>query len=325
MQVFRSEIKVGLLIVISFAFFVAGVFLLSGLRTIWEDKKSLELIFPYADGITKGSPVWYAGFEVGDVTDIRIAKGVKDRIALTVKIASQAHVKKDSRTDIRSLGLMGAKYVEISPGTPEAPELAPGETLEGQSPSSLSEIMETGQQVATNVAQLIQEAKLLVQDLRSDSSVKAVIENANGLLVDMRKQVKEVGPILRTLNDTGANVKRVSDEGGKEVTALLRELRDTNRSVQKRLETVEAQLTRTLASASDAAGGAKSILTSSEEDITSLLKHLNETTKHLEALSDDLRSHPWKVVWKSDGDGDTTPTGTEQWREKGRIGPNGKK
>src|SRR5512135_2119380 len=127
MQVFRSEVKVGLLILVAFILLSAGVFITSDIRTLWDKKKTLVLLFPYADGITKGSPVWYAGFEVGQVTDIRIAQGAKDRIALTVKIAPEARVRKDSRTDIRSLGMMGAKYVEISPGTPESPELAPGE------------------------------------------------------------------------------------------------------------------------------------------------------------------------------------------------------
>jgi phospholipid/cholesterol/gamma-HCH transport system substrate-binding protein len=332
MQVFRSEIKVGLLIVLSFVLFLIGIFIVSDIGSIWNKKKTLVLVFPYADGITRGSPVWYAGFEVGEVTEIRISQEIKDRIALTVRISPQARVRKDSRIDIRSLGMMGAKYVEISPGSPESPELGPNDVLEGQGAASLSEILETGQRVASRVLDLVQEANALVHEIRTEYPLKQVIDNANGLLVDARSRVKEIEPVVRKVNnfadsltETGKNVKQASGEGGKELVALLQELRDTNKGLQKRLENVEAELTKTLGAASGVAGEAKSILTSNKDDIASLVKHLNETSRHIEALSEDLRAHPWKVVWKEEGTSDTAPGGTEQWREKGRIGPYGKK
>ena len=69
MQVFKSEIKVGLLVLISFVLFVVGIFVVSDVRSLWDKKKTLTILFEYADGITAGSPVWYAGFEVGGVKE----------------------------------------------------------------------------------------------------------------------------------------------------------------------------------------------------------------------------------------------------------------
>ena len=63
MQVFRSEIKVGLLVLISFVLFVIGIFVVSDVRSLWDKKKTLTILFEYADGITAGSPVWYAGLK----------------------------------------------------------------------------------------------------------------------------------------------------------------------------------------------------------------------------------------------------------------------
>lgn len=325
MQVFRSEIKVGLLVLVSFVLFVIGIFVVSDIRSLWDKKKTLVVMFPYADGITRGSPVWYAGYEVGGVSDIRIARDRADRIAVTIRIAPEARVRKDSRCEIRSLGMMGAKYVEITPGSPDSPELAPGEVLDGRSPSSLSEIMETGQQVAARLVELVQEAKNLVHEVRTEYSLKEAVQNASGLMADLRAQTAELGPIMK-------NMKQVTGDGGKELVALVKELRDTNRDVQKRVQNVESELSRTLGQAgrgfAEAEGcvrDVKSIVVSSEEDINSVLRHLNETSRNLEALSGDLREHPWKVVWKADGAARTTPSGAERWREKGRIGPYEKK
>jgi len=340
MQVFRSEIKVGLLILVAFMLLSAGIFITSDIRTLWDKKKTLVFLFPYADGISKGSPVWYAGFEVGEVTDIRIAKDARDRIAVAVKIDPQAQVRRDSRIEIRSLGMMGAKYVEISPGSPDSPEVAPGEIFEGKSPASLSEVIATGQQAAAHLVDLIRETQGLVHDVRSESSIKEVIENANGLLVEMRGRgedlkvlVQKLDKFADSLNVTGQHLKNASGEGGKEFTAFLKELRDTNRSIQKRLENVETQLTKTLdqagksfAEAEGTVQGVSSLVSSGEKDILSLLRNLKETSRHIEALSEDLRSHPYKVIWKEEGSYDVVnPKGSEQWREKGRIGPHGKK
>jgi phospholipid/cholesterol/gamma-HCH transport system substrate-binding protein len=324
MQVFRSEIKVGLLVVISFILFVIGIFVVSDVRSLWDKKKTLVILFQYADGITAGSPVWYAGFEVGGVKDIRLAPGIADRIAITVRISPDARVRKDSRAEIRSLGMMGAKYVEISPGSPGSPELASGDVLEGTSPASLSEIIETGGKVASGLVDLVQEAKEFVYEVRNEYKVKETIQNANALLVQVKEHTVDLGPIMK-------DIRQVSGQGGKELVALIREVRDTNRDVQKRLATIETELTRTLeqagrgfSEAEQAVKGFHSILDSNEDNIASLISHLNETSRHLEALSEDIRLHPWKAVWKTDGAVDSA-SDAAQWREKGRIGPYGKK
>jgi phospholipid/cholesterol/gamma-HCH transport system substrate-binding protein len=324
MQVFRSEIKVGLLVLTAFCLFVVGIFVVSDLRSLWDKEKTLTILFQYADGIAKGAPVWYAGFEVGGVKSIQIAPGVADRIAITVKVSPDAQVRKDSRAEIRSLGMMGAKYIEISPGSADSPELVSGDTIEGKSPASLSEIIATGGKVASGLVDLVEEAKTLVYEVRTQYSTKETIQNANGLLSDVRKNMADLGPIMK-------NLRRVSGEGGDELVKLIREVRDTNRDMQKKLGSVETEIARTLgeankglAEAHDTVKGVHSILSANEDNIGSVIAHLNETSGNLEAWSEDIRLHPWKVIWKADGTVDPASSAA-QWREKGRIGPYGKK
>jgi hypothetical protein len=68
--------------------------------------------------------------------------------------------------------------------------------------------------------------------------------------------------------------------------------------------------------------GVRTVIDSNKDNMDSILGHLNETSRNLEALSEDLRLHPWKVVWKADGK--IGHTNGAQWRQKGRIGPYGK-
>jgi ABC-type transporter Mla subunit MlaD len=218
--------------------------------------------------------------------------------------------------------MMGAKYVEISPGSPESPELDSGAVLEGKSPASLSEIIETGGKVATGLVDLVQEAKDLVSEVRNEYTIKETIGNANALLIQLREHTADLGPIMK-------NVRQVTGQGGNEFVSLIKEVRDTNKDLQKRLGSIEAVLTKTLGEANrefseaeEATKGLRSIIDTNEDGIASIVSHLNETSRHLEALSEDIRLHPWKVVWKTDGAVDAS--NAAQWREKGRIGPYGK-
>lgn len=339
MEVFRSEVKVGLLILVSAVVFTVGLLMVSNIRSLWDAKKSYIFLFPYADGITTGSPVWYAGLEVGEVTEIKIATQANDRISVTVKVKPEARLRKDSKVAIRSLGMMGSKYVEMSPGSPGAAEIPNGGVLEGESPTSMTEVIETGKEVAVRLVKLVEETQTLVHEIRTESSFKEAIQNANGLMMDMRSQANNLTPILKrvasfadSLDEMGKNLKGVTGAGGKDLTALLKELRETNLDAQKRIGKVETELTKTLGTiqkgvieAQSCVSGVRGVVASSEDDVVSLLKHLNETSKNLESLSEDLKHHPWKVVWKEDGSRPAvSAVGTEQWRDKGRIGPHGK-
>lgn len=351
MEAFRSEIRSGVLILVSAVILAVGIFLISDIRTFWEEKRDLVVLFKYADGISKGSPVWYAGMEVGEVTKVAMAPGREDRIAISLRLDPQVRVRKDSRAYIRSLGMMGAKYVEVSPGTPQAPELQPGEILEGETPVSMSEILETGQRIATGLEQTLGEIQGMIREIRAGGTIPQTVQSASLFLEELRQRNRDLEHIFRKVEEllgtSQGSLKRLSvslegvahqmnqalGRGGEELVALLQELRETNRSLQERMGKLEAHLLPVLGQAHDGlvetkglVQDARQILDVNDQNLYLLLLQLEETSKHLQALSEDLRAHPWKIVWKQDGDLSlgAPPKGPEEWRLRGRIGRHGK-
>lgn len=336
MEIFRSETKAGLLIVISGILLAMAIFIVGDLRTLWEGKKTIVLLFKNADGISIGSPVWYAGFEVGEVSELGIIHGTIDRIALTVRIDPEARVREDSKAYIRNLGMMGAKYVEISPGSRGAPELADGDVLEGETPTSLAQMLETGENVARDLQETIRDVQVLIRNFQGEASVRAVIENANTFLVDMQHRGKDVERILQkaeallssaegsiqsvasSIEGTSQSVNEVAKDGGEELIALLGELRRTNQELQNRIANLEQQLTPVFAQANtdlkEAEGlirDVRDVVEANDQNLYLLVFHLKEASRYLDSLSEDLRANPWKIVWKSKGSSD----------ERGGFGP----
>jgi phospholipid/cholesterol/gamma-HCH transport system substrate-binding protein len=335
MEVFRPSIRAGLLILVAAVVLSIGIFTVGNLRSRWEHKKNLLLNFQYADGIETGSPVWYAGYKVGEVEDIRIAHGATDFIAITARIDPRARVRTDSRAFIRNLGMMGAKYVEITQGSPDAPELSPDEVLKGESPASISEVIESAQQIALQLQGTTKEIQEWVHELRTDLPIQATLNNANAFMTDMRERSKDLEALLRSvtklaesLQVTSKDVQRTAQQGGTQLLALLSELRDTNRQMQGSLGRLDGQLHGVLGQAHHdltEAGGliqdVRTVVDANDPNLFQFIHHLKETSRHLEILSEDLKTNPWKVVWKGDGSTEgSTRAKPEEWREKGRIG-----
>ena len=107
-----------------FGFFVITVFvwflwvLTSSVIHLSINTYDLKASFSSVDGISVGSDVKIAGVKVGEVTAIEVDS--KTFIAKTeFKIISKFKIPTDSSASIQSSGLLGGKYIELSPGFEE--------------------------------------------------------------------------------------------------------------------------------------------------------------------------------------------------------------
>jgi len=76
---------------------------------------SIEARFSNASGLIVGSQVSIAGVPIGSVTEMKLAKDFSAIVGL--KIQKQYPLPIDSIASIRGHGLLGDKYVSISPGS----------------------------------------------------------------------------------------------------------------------------------------------------------------------------------------------------------------
>ncbi|CAN5650351.1 hypothetical protein BH23GEM10_BH23GEM10_12600 [soil metagenome] len=110
------------------------VFSLDRLIERFRSTYHLVAVVPAAPGIAAGSPVWIGGKEVGTVSELAFMTRGPDasaRIALTLRLPTglQPQVRADSRVRFASARMIGTRSVDILPGSPDQPALAPGDTL----------------------------------------------------------------------------------------------------------------------------------------------------------------------------------------------------
>jgi len=120
--------------------FLVGLFVLLGIGAITYltlkvgtgsliqgDTYLLESRFANAGGIHPGSTVLMSGVTVGRVEAVRMEPSDYSAI-VTMKIVSALHLPTDSMASIKTSGLIGDKYVGLSPGADEN-FLKPGDRI----------------------------------------------------------------------------------------------------------------------------------------------------------------------------------------------------
>lgn len=176
------EVKVGAFIVAGLALLVVFVFAIGDLSTAFQPGYRLNVLFDSANGITDGSPVQYAGVEVGKVQSVKIfyPKGGagSPKVQLTVRLPSHVKIRSDDQASISTFGLLGEKYLEIVPGPGQGMELGPQGQLFGKPPVSTERIMERSNDVLTEFKQTLQGLNSLVGDPEARIYLKEAMQEA---------------------------------------------------------------------------------------------------------------------------------------------------
>jgi phospholipid/cholesterol/gamma-HCH transport system substrate-binding protein len=134
----RTELIVGI-------FVVAGVICLGYLAIRLGKVEILgnQGYIVYADfasvaGLKPGDSVEIAGVKIGRVERISLAE---DRARLALRIDDELKLPEDTIASVRSRGLIGDKFVLLSPGASDKPLGPEGQIRETESPPDISDLI----------------------------------------------------------------------------------------------------------------------------------------------------------------------------------------
>ena len=137
------ELKVGIFIMIGIAILFIIVFSIGDINLV-KRGYNINVDFNFVDGIGGSAPVRLSGVGVGQIDGLKIyynEKEKKTKAQLRAWIKEGVKVDEAAVASINSLGFMGEKYLEISPGTGEK-FLKDGDTLNGHDPVSMNRVFE---------------------------------------------------------------------------------------------------------------------------------------------------------------------------------------
>jgi phospholipid/cholesterol/gamma-HCH transport system substrate-binding protein len=129
-----DQLRVGGIIIAALAIIGFAVFKLGQAANLFSKRYELVVYLPAANGLRQGGSVTLAGQLVGTVKEIEFLPVDYDttrnlRVVARIDRSLRDQIRRDSEARLRTMGLLGDKVLDISPGTPAYPVLQPGDTI----------------------------------------------------------------------------------------------------------------------------------------------------------------------------------------------------
>ncbi|MGH7770487.1 MAG: outer membrane lipid asymmetry maintenance protein MlaD [Candidatus Binatia bacterium] len=134
----RTEIFVGIFVLLGIVCLGYLAIRLGKLEVMGNTGYVVHADFSSVAGLKPGDPVEIAGVKVGRVEGLKL---VDDRARLTLRIEEGVKLPEDTIASVRSRGLIGDKFVLLSPGASDKIIPPGGKIRETESPPDLTDVI----------------------------------------------------------------------------------------------------------------------------------------------------------------------------------------
>ena len=312
-----DQLKVGAAILVALVIMGVAILKLGQSAHLFSQRYKLVSFVPNTAGLRVGGQVTVAGQLAGAVKSIDFLPVDADttrnlKIVIEVDKEVQSQVRRDSQAKLKTLGLLGDKVFDISPGTPRFAALQDGDTLKlgealdyeavlVQASGALDQVVTlTGslQKVANGVVQGQGTVGQLLTNRQLFDNLNATLATTNALMARLQNPRGTLGQLLNdpTLYN---NLNRVLGSADTLVAQLSGGINSGNGTVAKllhddelytRLVSTVAGMDTLVTSMSRGNGTVKHLLTD-EELYTQLLKSVTNLNEVLTDVRRDPRRY----------------------------------
>jgi phospholipid/cholesterol/gamma-HCH transport system substrate-binding protein len=199
----KVEVKVGLLFIFSIALVAAFAYYL-GILNPFTNSQKLTVMYNYAGGLEEGSPVRVMGIKVGKVQKIEFApdqktasgEEVKLKVVILIEKKAWQSIRKDSKFFINLAGVIGEKFLEISPGSSNEPTFNDGDLVRGEDPPRIDQLISQSYGLAGKVIELVDKNEGSVSNMIAQLDKLTTNFNRTLSLLDKTSKDKDMARLL---------------------------------------------------------------------------------------------------------------------------------
>lgn len=223
-------------------------------RQLFEKRITYEIHFSRTIGLREGAPVSLAGVTVGRVESLSFPPDPQQHyIEVRIRVVGdvESRMRKDTLARIRTLGLLGDKFIELSAGSAQSEPLRPGSLIASIDPVDYEALLGEGKDVVSNVIEAtsslsailksIEDGKGLLGQFVSAESEGKWAETANNLRsasVSLRNILQSVEKGEGVLGQLVRN-REAGETMMRDLRASLSQMRKVTDSLQKTTEKIE--------------------------------------------------------------------------------------
>ena len=286
-----TEAKVGLLvlggsIILLWMTFVVGKFEFGANKGY-----TIEAVFDSVAGLDAKAAVRMAGVKIGTVEKVEL---FDSRAKVVMRILPDVHIQRGVRAGIKTMGLLGEKFVEISPQeggvagpAGQAAYLKEGDRiLVTSSPSDVDKLI-------SQLSDISGDIKQVTSSLRQVFGTERGTQSMEDILSDLRRTTANIQEFSHTLNSDGSELVMRLNELTASLNGVVGENRDNLKMTMENIREASKNAELALASIENAAKkidrgeGTIGKLVSDDSmynNIDTAAKGLGDFTSHVERL-----------------------------------------
>lgn len=256
----KDELKIGL--VIAIALFIFGFLVISiGKVNLIQKGYTFTIRFDYVSGLTNGAGVMVSGMSIGSVKGMFFKN---NKVYVNVWVKDGINIPSDSMITVNTLGLLGEKYIEITPGK-SLSYIKNKDFIVGINPVNVSEILTRSEACVYKMERTV----TILDKLMGEEEMLKNLEDSLCNLSKITQDSSEVislhkGEIIRTIENINTASRLISDilkENKENIKSSIVEFKEASSSLQKTTKAIDKEsLSHTIKEFNKAATGLSKIV-----------------------------------------------------------------
>jgi len=207
-----SALKSGVVISLALLILFVVVLYAGTVRQIFTPTAELSARFQDVKGLRKGAPVWLFGTQVGSVKEIRLDNIYGLIVTFSIEKAAEHYLRSNSEAEVLTMGLLGDIYVELTPGSPEAPLLQPGEILKGTAPVGYARVVEESGKAIEKMTELISKVEMLIENIAEGHGTFSKLINDPSLYDSLMKLTMTLQSTVEQIEKSRGTLKLLLED-----------------------------------------------------------------------------------------------------------------
>ncbi len=295
---FTKEVGIGILVILGTFMSIFSYNYLKGIN-LFEKTRTFKIVYTKVDGLSPSNPVTLNGYKIGKVQKINFNPNDTKELIVDVIIENDVKFSKTSKAELYETGLIGGKAIAIIPDYDNNVIANSGDYLIGVVKPGLTDL----------VNQIMPQIQLQLETVMKKAEI--VLSNVNSLFDEKTKEslkssIDEFGSLTNSLSETSANINDFIKDNSPNLTTTIDNLNETSLTIKDISNSIsEVDLNLILTNLDSTISNLNKItnkLNQGEGTAGKLLyddglfKNLDDATKNLEELIEDIKLNPKRYV-----------------------------
>ncbi|MGO4211180.1 MlaD family protein [Terriglobus sp. 2YAB30_2] len=211
-----SQLKVGVIVLISLTLLIVLIFLLTSSQgaSLFSKKLMVRVYFDNSAGLKVGAPVTLQGVTIGNVTGVRVVDDLARKLmpveaSLRLDAKYQSLLHKDTTAALSTVGVLGDTVIDLNSQVATGPLLQDGDILKTLDTPNLQDVVKSSQGTIESLNVILAKLDRIVDTIASGKGAIGQLIYDDSLYVRANKTVAELQRLSENLNNGQGSIGKL--------------------------------------------------------------------------------------------------------------------